>query len=248
MVGANSGVGYATAKVIAQASEHFHVAIACRSPEKANNAISELKQETIEAQLSPVQLDVTDEQSIAQAAAHIQQQFGRLDVLINNAGIASQDPDLKTRFQQCLDTNVVGPVLVSAAFRDLLVQSPSPYSIYVSSALSSFAPTSDPSSGQVYTSTPWKAYSVSKAAVNMVAVQESMEVRSTAMKVFAVCPGLVRSNLREFSEEARSCWGSAGDPLISGRMVLDIIQGSWDEDAAGWFIRMVFFLGDCRSK
>lgn len=83
-----------------------------------------------------MQLDVTDEKSIEAAAAHVERQFGRLDVLVNNAGVGNMDPEIKTRFQLCLATNVTGPAMVAAAFRPLLLKSQNPYSIYVSSGAS----------------------------------------------------------------------------------------------------------------
>jgi NAD(P)-dependent dehydrogenase (short-subunit alcohol dehydrogenase family) len=93
-----------------------------------------------------MQLDVTDERLIEQAVALVQQKFGRLDVLVNNAAVASTDPDVKTRFPLCLNTNAIRPAVLSAAFRPLLLKSSKPYSIYVSSVVGSMAMASDPSS------------------------------------------------------------------------------------------------------
>jgi NAD(P)-dependent dehydrogenase (short-subunit alcohol dehydrogenase family) len=230
-LGANSGVGFATAKVIASASEVFHVIMASRSREKAESAMSEIKAAGTKGSLSTVQLDVTDENSIQQAAALVQNKFGRLDVLVNNAAVGSRDPAVKTRFRLCMDTNVIGPALVSAAFRPLLLKSQKPYSIYVSSGVGSLARASDPTSPTHRDLSNGEAYRASKAALNMVALQESIEFNSAGLKVFAACPGFVRSNLRGPSEEARSGWGKAKDPAVSGEMILNIIQGHRDADA-----------------
>ncbi|KAJ5858051.1 hypothetical protein N7455_008945 [Penicillium solitum] len=146
ITGANSGIGLATAKVLAQASQEFHVILACRSLEKGTQALGELKQEGITGNVSAVQLDVTDETSIKAAATNIQERFGHLDVLMNNAGVASRHPDIKTRLQLCMDTNVIGPAVVSAAFRSLLLKSPNSYSIYVTSGVGSLSLASDPTS------------------------------------------------------------------------------------------------------
>ena len=234
-IGANSGIGFATAKVIACASEVFHVIIASRSLEKAKSAMSEIEADGIKGHLSTLQLDVTDERSIEQAVALVTQKFGRLDVLVNNAGVGSREPDVKSRFQRCMDTNVIGPVLVSAAFRPLLLKSQKPYSIYVSSVMGSMAKSSDPNSPTYRGMPNGEAYRASKAALNMVALQESIVFSSTALKVFAVCPGFVRSNLRGPSEEARSGWGKAGDPQVSGETILSVIQGERDADV-GQFV------------
>jgi hypothetical protein len=58
-----------------------------------------------------------------------------------------------------------------------------------------------------------------------------VEFGSKGLKVFAMCPGFVVSNLRGTSDEARSGWGGAGDPQVSGKTVLSIIQGERDADA-----------------
>lgn len=178
---------------------------------------------------------MVDEKSIKQAAAHVHQQFGRLDVLVNNAAVGSRDPDAKTRFQQCMDTNVVGPAVVSAAFRPLLLKSDKPYSIYVSSGAGSMGRSSDPTSATYRGLSNGEAYRASKAALNMIALQESIEFSETNLKVFALDPGFVRSNLRGPSEEARSGWGKAGDPERSGRFIMSVIQGERDADV-GTFI------------
>ena len=84
-VGANSGVGFATAKVIASAAESFHVIMTGRSLEKVETAMAEIETAGVKGSLSAVQLDVTDEKSIAQAVKVVQAEHGHLDVLINNA-------------------------------------------------------------------------------------------------------------------------------------------------------------------
>lgn len=80
----------------------------------------------------------------------VEEQFGRLDVLINNAGISdttlSNELSFKERLDQVLTTNVTGPAIVSEAFQPLLLKSKNAYSIYVSSGLASLDQASDPKS------------------------------------------------------------------------------------------------------
>jgi NAD(P)-dependent dehydrogenase (short-subunit alcohol dehydrogenase family) len=205
--------------------------MAGRSLEKVEAAKSEINTSIIKGSLSTLQLDVTDEGSIKKAAAQVGQQFGRLDVLINNAASGSMDPDVPTRFKLCLETNVMGPAMVAAAFRPLLLESRNAYSIFVSSgqrtllrnAIEEPPPTHDHIRNG-------DAYAVSKAALNMLAVLEHRDYGKKGVKVFALSPGFVRSNLRGTSEEARSGWGQAGDPMVSGGIVLDIVQGKRDAD------------------
>lgn len=195
-------------------------------------AVSELEAASPIGALSTVQLDVTDDTSIKAAAAHVQEQFGRLDVLVNNAGVGGNiSPDIRTRFQLCLETNVTGPAMVADAFRPLLLKSSNPYSIYVSSGASTLVRNAAAKPPRHEGIRNGGAYLVSKAALNMLAVVEAGEWGHEGLKVFVMSPGFVRSNLRGESEEARSGWGKAGDPAVSGQIVLDIVQGRRDADA-----------------
>lgn len=228
--GANSGVGFATTKAIASASKGFHVIMASRSLEKVKSAMSEIETAGIEGSLSAVQLDVTDKDSIEQAKNLVQEKHGRLDVLINNAAVGNMDPDIKARLQQSLETNVIGPAMVSEAFRPLLLKSPNPYSIYVSSGVGSLTKAADPAPTTYRPLPNEEAYRSSKAALNMIAILEAKAYGPKGLKVFAICPGFVVSNLRGTSDEARSGWGEAGDPLASGQTLLNIIRGERDAD------------------
>lgn len=208
----------------------MHVIMACRSLEKAQVATSELEAASPKGTFSTVQLDVTDDTSIKAAVAHVQEKFGRLDVLVNNAALGNIDFDIKTRFQLCLETNVMGPAMVADAFRPLLLKSQNPYSIYVSSGPSTLLRNVAEKPPRHEGIKNGDAYPVSKAALNMLAVLEAGKWGPEGLKVFVMSPGFVRSNLRGPSEEARSGWGKAGDPAVSGQIVLDIVQGKRDAD------------------
>ncbi|KAF2808120.1 short chain dehydrogenase/reductase [Mytilinidion resinicola] len=232
ITGANSGVGYATTQVLASASEKFHIILACRSLENAEKAKSEIEAAGIKGTLSTVQLDVTNSESVKQAAELVGTKFGTLDVLINNAGMGSQNPDVKTRFQETLEVNVIGPAVVAEAFRPLLLKAEKPYSIYVTSGLGSLAAAS--ASGSDFPGAD--CYCTSKAALNMLMMREWVAFKSKGLKSFAMCPGFVISNLRGKSEEARNGgrFGQAEDPKTSGELVLSIIEGERDSDAGGF--------------
>lgn len=125
-------------------------------------------------------------------------------------------------------TNALGPALVTNAFRRLLLKSKNPYSVYISSSIGSLGLASD-SSHPGYKS-GWSVYRQSKAALNMHIIEENKELGEQGVKIFAVCPGFVVSNLRGKSEEQRSGWGRATDPLESGRLLLSIVEGKRDAD------------------
>jgi len=80
--------------------------MASRSPTKGAVALSTIRAAGIKSAVSTIQLDVTDEASIVAAAKHVESEFGRLDVLINNAGIYSQSPLLRERLMKTLDANL----------------------------------------------------------------------------------------------------------------------------------------------
>ena len=217
--------------MLACASEDYHVIMASRSEEKAKAAMSEIEATgDTKGKLSTMQLDVTDEKSIDAAASYVQEHFGHLDILVNNAGVGGLGLDIPTQFRRCLETNVTGPAMVSAAFRPLLLRSKNPYSIYVGSGERTLVRNAaqKPASHQNIQS--GGAYQVSKAALNMLAVLEFRDYGAEGLKVFVMSPGFVRSNLRGTSEEARSGWGGAGDPEVSGELALGIIQGKRDAD------------------
>ncbi|KAF9890000.1 hypothetical protein FE257_006680 [Aspergillus nanangensis] len=229
ITGANSGIGYATAEVLAAESPNYHVILASRSLSNGKAALQAIEAACIvKGSLSVIQLDVTDRASIEAAAKQIDQQFGRLDVLINNAGIVSRNSSLKIAIEETFAVNVIGVALVAEAFTPLLLRSPCPYSLFMSSGLGSLSMATDPNAGSY--SAPYNVYRMSKAALNMFVVQQYKELNKKGVKVFAVCPGLVRSNLRGKDEESVSESGIAGDPKESGRTILSVIEGRRDGD------------------
>ncbi|KAJ9318167.1 hypothetical protein DTO271D3_1424 [Paecilomyces variotii] len=247
ITGANSGIGYATAQVLASSSAKYHIIAASRTLSKAESAISSILSSSsssssggpkIQGTLSPLALEITSPSSIQAAFQTVSTNFNnRLDILINNAGILSKSPDLKTRFLDTLTTNVIGPALVTEAFAPLLMNSRNPYVINVSSLLGSVERAADEGDPLYETSTFGVAYRVSKAALNMLTVEQGKVLggkkedgKEAGVKVFAVCPGLVRTNLRGGKEEERNAGGMAGDPEEAGRLMLSILEGERDAD------------------
>lgn len=74
------------------------------------------------------------------------------------------------------------------------------------------------------------SYRMSKAALNMYAIQEDMKYRKEGLKTFAMCPGFVVSNLRGKDEMSRTGGGYATSPLVSGETMLGIIEGKRDAE------------------
>ncbi len=160
--------------------------MASRTPSKGEAAVTELQSTPgLKGTLQFLKVDVTDSASIEAAAKKVEHDFGRLDVLVNNAGIASRDPSLRNQLEATFDTNVIGAAVVAEAFKPLLIRSPKAYLIHVSSGLGSFALTTK--KDRFDYNLPYKAYRMSKAALNMMMVEDWKEAQreSWNLRVFA---------------------------------------------------------------
>jgi NAD(P)-dependent dehydrogenase (short-subunit alcohol dehydrogenase family) len=216
---------------LAAASADYHIILTGRSLEKVEVALTEIQASNPAGSLSALQLDVTDQASVDQAVAYVTSTFGKLDVLINNAALGSKEPDVRKRFHESMEVNVIGPAVVAANFRPLLMKSKKPYSLFVSSGIGSMTRASDPSLPYYKGGPPnGNSYRVSKAALNMLALQEWIENEDKGLKVFAMCPEFVRSHLRGKGEMEISGGGGAGDPKVSGKIMLSIVKGERDAD------------------
>lgn len=198
--GANKGLGFATARLLG--GKGIAIWLGSRSEERGRRAEAELRSEGIDARF--LKLDVADPASIAAAAREIEARSDVLDMLINNAGVmdeGSPSPDRPSRpsavpfapLALTYATNVFGPILTIQALLPLLRRSPSPRIVNVSSRLGSFGHQTDPE---------WPArwvnklgYSSSKAALNMATVMFAYELRDTPIKVNAVSPGTIATDL-----------------------------------------------------
>lgn len=228
MLGANGGIGFETAKAVAASSPTYHVIIGSRSVEKGQKALSDLQSQNMKGSLSLLQLDVTDPKSISDAAAKVQKDFGRLDVLINNAGIISVAKPLIDQLRETFETNTFAPAVVTEAFLPLLEKGKDVCLIYVSSDLGSINIRADES--WPYYKLEATTYRMAKAALNMLAVCHQAEFRDKGFKVFAFNPGFVVTNLTGEADRENRVNMGAGDPADSARGLLDIVSGARDDD------------------
>ncbi len=196
VTGANRGLGLATARLLGKAGAT--VLLGARNTAKAELAAAELRDEGIECW--PLTLDVVSPSSVAEAAERVEREYGRLDVLVNNAGIlpeattpdAGQPLDLEL-FRATFDTNVFGAAAVSQAFLPLLRASVAGRIVNVSSRMGSLNDQLDPSSP--YAPMVLPAYQSSKAALNGLTVALAKSLGDTGIKVNSVCPGWVQTDL-----------------------------------------------------
>lgn len=194
VTGANKGIGLEIARQLAGAG--VAVIIGARDRARGAAAVADLAAQGLAA--SSVPLDVTDEASIASAAGHIEARHGRLDILVNNAGIFefSDAPPSSASIpavRKVLETNFIGALAVSQAMLPLLRKSPAGRIVNLSSSLGSLSVNSDPSSP--YFAQRYIGYNASKAALNMLTIQLTEELRDTGIVVNSVSPGFVKTDL-----------------------------------------------------
>ena len=180
ITGGNRGIGRETARRLVEAGQT--VWIGARDAQSGRTAAAALGARF-------VQLDVTDDDSVAAAVETLRTEAGHLDVLINNAGILGEitSPEEMTteQIKHVYETNVFGVVRVTRAFLPLLRSGTAPSVINVTSGLGSFTLTSDPQ--RVESQYPLAAYGSSKTAVTMLTVQYARTV--TDVRFNAVDPG-----------------------------------------------------------
>jgi NAD(P)-dependent dehydrogenase (short-subunit alcohol dehydrogenase family) len=194
VTGANKGIGRETARQLGELG--YVVWLGCRDEGRGRKTEEELRAEGIEAHL--VQLDITSEASVRAAVTYVEQRSPRLDVLVNNVGIASglgsQPSDESVDdIREAFETNVFGTIRVTQAFLPLLRKSPSARIVMMSSGMGSIAITADMKSPTW--NLPAMGYSASKAALNMVTVKLAKELLAEGIKVNAACPGSVATDM-----------------------------------------------------
>lgn len=218
VTGANQGIGFQIAKDLVD--HGCTVLVGSRNLERGRVAANEIGPEA-----HAIELDVTQEETIRIAAQRIRQEFGRLDVLINNAGIShAKEPgrslaevagsqrlsgvDLD-EVRAVFDANVFGVMRVTQAMLPLLREAPAARIVNVSSITGSL-------SWNVAPGNPYRdmfgLYGMSKAALNSVTVGFAFDLESAGIKVNAACPGFTKTNLNSY-EGTGSVEDAAKEPV-----------------------------------
>jgi NAD(P)-dependent dehydrogenase (short-subunit alcohol dehydrogenase family) len=222
ITGANKGLGFETARQLIAGGHTVY--LGCRNPERGQAAAQHLG-----ARL--VQLDVTDDESVA-AAAQLIDEMGGLDVLVNNAGIEGRGENnaiidagavTADMVREVFDTNVFGVVRVTHAFLPLLQRSPAPVVVNVSSSLGSLSLAQSPDSPTYFY--PGVAYPASKSAVNMITAQFAK--RFPTMRINAVEPGYTDTDLN----------GHTGTQTVEegARIIVAMARTAPDGPTGGYF-------------
>ena len=199
ITGANKGIGRAAAEQLA--AQGMTVLIGARYPERGEEAAVTLRAAGGDAHA--VALDVTDHAGVQAAAERIEDRFGRLDVLVNNAGITGSGQvspqDATDQIPSVVDvdmvrsvfeTNVFGVITVTNAMLPLLRRSSTPRIVNVASHAASTTLMADPE-GAFTALLPSAAYTPSKAALTALTVQYANELRKDGFLINAIAPGYV---------------------------------------------------------
>ena len=197
ITGANKGIGLEVARQLAKTG--MHVLLGARDQALGETAVASLVSDGLNAVF--VHIDLGQPASIQAAAAAIEAGHGRLDVLVNNAGITdrSDGPPGRTSLEavrRIFETNFFGTLAVTQAMLPLLRKSVSARVVNVSSGLGSLAHNGDPT--WEFAAVKILGYNASKAALNMLTVQLAAELKDLPIKVNAADPGFTATNLNGF--------------------------------------------------
>jgi NAD(P)-dependent dehydrogenase (short-subunit alcohol dehydrogenase family) len=219
VTGANRGLGLETARQLAERG--FSVIAGSRDIEAGEAAVGRLRADGLD--VAARQLDVTDDEEVESLAAELADEPGRLDALVNNAGIypgsdgeaaVDADPD---DLRRAFEINAVGPWRCCRAFVPLLRRGAHPRIVNVSSGDGQLAEMG----------TGWLAYRLSKVALNALTRVLANDLRGDGILVNAVCPGWVATDMG----------GPGGRPVADGAAGVVWAATLPDDGATGGFFR-----------
>ena len=197
VTGANKGIGLETARQFG--ARGFTVLAGARDEARGREAERVLRADGADATF--VRLDVSSDASVRAAAAWIEREYGRQDILLNNAGIARGNPPSQTDLdlmREVYEVNVFGVIRVTNAMLPLLRRAPAARIVNVSSEVGSITSMTDPAS-PLAQMPAGLAYPSSKAALNMITAMYAKELQDTPIKVNAANPGYTKTDLNRNS-------------------------------------------------
>jgi len=225
VTGANQGIGLQIARELA--ANGYTVLVGSRNLERGEEAAK-----SIGADARALQLDVTDQASIAAVAERIRIELGRLDLLVNNAAISHAGRPGRSlaeilqssrasvasldEVRAVFETNVFGVIAVTQAILPLLREAPAGRIVNVTSGVGSLTLNADPNFP--YRSGFGVVYAASKTALNAITLSFAIELESTNIKVNAAGPGFTATALNNF-EGIETVEQGARNPV---RVALDV--------------------------
>lgn len=217
ITGGNTGLGYEAVKALYKSSNAYEIIIGSRSPQKGESAISSLKEEVPQSSstLSTVQVDVESDDSIEQAFKTISSKFGKVDVLINNAGagfdreIQAGNLSIREGWNKAWNLNVAGTQVLTTMFVPLLLKSKDPRLLFVTSGTATISETEkfdndifkrlngSPEAGwpKATEVNPIVSYRSAKTGLNMMMRQWHRILLNDSVKVWCISPGFLATGL-----------------------------------------------------
>lgn len=234
VTGANKGIGLATVEGLAR--QGYKVWLGSRDFSRGQAAVEGLRSKGLDVHL--LTIDVADDSSVMEAARVLSEQTAHLDILINNAGVALNLKNLPSNekmslIRETFETNTFGPIRVTQALLPLLKTAHQARIIMLSSIVGSIGLSSDPDI--IYGQVNFMGYSSSKAALNMITAAFAKELGPSGIKVYAVEPGHIRTDLNDNTGTLTTAEGAAV-PLRYATMNLDVTNGGFfgPEGALPW--------------
>jgi NAD(P)-dependent dehydrogenase (short-subunit alcohol dehydrogenase family) len=188
VTGANRGMGLETCRQLAKRG--LRVVLTARDAQKGEAAAAGLRAENLDVAFHP--LDVTDDRSVAALADHVERAYGRLDVLVNNAGAVLEEPGSRGFFDvpsdvlaRAFDVNALGAARCCRALVPLMRKNGYGRVVNVSTGMAALHGMNG----------GWPAYRMSKTALNALTRLLSEELGGTGVKVNSVCPGHVQTEM-----------------------------------------------------
>ncbi|KAJ5908273.1 hypothetical protein N7495_000955 [Penicillium taxi] len=224
VTGANRGIGLAITQALATKASDVTICLGCRSILSGNEAMQELRQQGIKSQIETIKLDVTDDDSIKAAVQHMSQTYNKIDVLINNAAVASNSnkdlSDFRQVYNSIFDANITSVGLLTSHFLPLLENSPNARVINISSARASVALQT---TGKL-PPTASIPYSISKTGLNILTLE--LDKLYENIRFYCASPGHCRTTFNGFR--------GTKDPLEGARVVVELALSEEGFESGFW--------------
>ncbi|KAJ4323128.1 hypothetical protein N0V94_002014 [Neodidymelliopsis sp. IMI 364377] len=245
ITGANTGLGLYTVKALYRSTTVYNILLGSRDSSRASAAIEEVKREYPDSasNVEPIQIDLENDASIAQAYNTISKKHEKIDVLLNNAGaqfdqqVTQGNMTTREMWNKSWDVNVTGTYIVTETFIPLLLKSSQPRLLFITSGTSTLTEHDNlampvnraPPKGWPKQMFTVAAYRSTKTGMNMMVLEWDRILKEDSVKVFAISPGFLATGLGGDAEVLKKMGGI--DPNIGAELVRDVVEGRRDEDA-----------------